>query len=76
MLKFLGGSSGGSSSKLLSEALFTVTKLEEEVRESLLDNILFCFEGEQFDGFADLKSSVEAEPLEVGSFLKETDVDE
>lgn len=44
---FLGGNSGGSSSwsRLLRDADLTVTMLEEEVRESLLDATL-CLEGE------------------------------
>ena len=60
---FLGGSSGGSSSKLLSEALLTVTKLEEDVRESLLETMLLCFDGDTCDVIPSLKSSVEADPL-------------
>lgn len=47
LLPFLGGNSGGSSSwsRLLRDADLTVTMLEEEVSESLLDATL-CFEGE------------------------------
>lgn len=64
LVPFLGGSSGGSSSwsRLLSEADLTVTILEEEVRESLLDATL-CFEGEPGEVLTWLRSSLEAEDL-------------
>jgi len=63
LFPFLGGNSGGNSilSKLFIDAAdFTVTTLDDDVRESLLDAIL-CFEGDPGDTFVSLKSSVEME---------------
>lgn len=64
LVPFLGGNSGGSSSwsRLLREADLTVTILEEEVRESLLDATL-CLEGEPGEVLTWLTSSLEAEDL-------------
>lgn len=64
LVPFLGGNSGGSSSwsRLLRDADLTVTMLEEEVRESLLDATL-CLEGEPGEVLTWLTSSLEAEDL-------------
>lgn len=64
LVPFLGGNSGGSSSwsRLLREADLTVTILEEEVSESLLDATL-CLEGEPGEVLTWLTSSLEAEDL-------------
>lgn len=64
LVPFLGGSSGGSSSvsRLFSEADLTVTMLEDDVRESLLEATL-CLEGDPGEVLAWLRSSLEAEDL-------------
>lgn len=61
---FLGGNSGGSSSLSsdFKDADFTVTTLEEEVRESLLEAKL-CFEGDPGEALESLRSSLDADDL-------------